>query len=423
MKINGNPELFRVADLGNLAASDGPAIPDPGRPSPLTTSAVSTPVRLTGSTARRLPSKTEHVVWDDELPGFGLRIRPTGHKTWIVQHRRRGKLVKVTLGPVGQLAASDARAKARGLLVDVALDGLPRRGRARSAAPTFADYVEPFWQDYSRHWKPATQRRNRHAIDNDLLPVFGANTLDAIRRADIQRWRDDMSARQGVFNRALPVLAIMLAYAEQLGHRPRGSNPCRGTPRYKRTLPERYLSPVEYRRLGAVLSEAEPRYATAVAILRLLMLTGARVSEIATLRWDYVQPPRLQLPDSKTGPKTVYLNSSAAAVLAGISQVDGISWVFPDRTGDRPYPLQTLDKQWRTLRRRAALPDVRMHDLRHSYASAAIGANVSLTIIGGLLGHALPETTARYAHLSDAPIADAAQRVCSTLAGYLEAGR
>ena len=368
-------------------------------------------------TARRQSTGTDHVVWDDELAGFGLRFRINGHKSWIIQHRRRGKLIKTTLGVWPDMHATEARSAARALLVERATEGLPRRKRQAGTAPTFAEYVETFWRDYARHWKPTTQRRNRRAIVSDLTPVFGDTTVDAISRTDVLRWRDGMGERQGVFNRTLPVLAVMLGYAEQLGLRPLGSNPCKGTPRYQRRLPERYLSSAEYRRLGAVLADAAGEWPASVAIIRLLMLTGARVSEIATLRWDYVQPPRLKLPDSKTGPKTVSLNRPAMSVLAAIEPAEGSAFVFPGRTPEQPFA--GLAAQWTVLRRRAAVPDVRLHDLRHSFASVAINANISLTLIGGLLGHALPETTMRYAHLADQSVADAARRVCATVAAHL----
>ncbi len=147
------------------------------------------------------------------------------------------------------------------------------------------------------------------------------------------------------------------------------------------------------------------------------MFTGARSGEIAGLKWAYVQPPRLVLPDSKTGPKTVYLNSPAMAVIDALPRGELDAFVFPDRNGlHRPV---RLDNSWARIRRRAALPDVRVHDLRHSFASVAIADNVSLHNIGKLLGHALPETTARYAHLADDVIADAADRVCGGLAAAL----
>jgi integrase len=180
---------------------------------------------------------------------------------------------------------------------------------------------------------------------------------------------------------------------------------------------ERYLSPVEYRRLSVVLLDYDREAPDVAAVIRLLLFTGARLSEILTLHWDFVQPPHLHLPDSKTGPKIVYLNRQAAAVLAGIVPVEGCPWVFPNRKRDGP--LRTIMPQWQRLRRAAAIPDVRIHDLRHSFASTAINGGVSLILIGRLLGHALPETTARYAHLEDRTVSEAAARVSGSLARAL----
>jgi integrase len=207
----------------------------------------------------------------------------------------------VVLGTVADLSAGDARRKARAILADVAVDGLPKPV-VQTADPTFDDYAEHFWSDYARHWKPRTQTTNRRMIDHELKPVFGERTLAQIRKADVLRWRDDLSARPSMLNRALPVLSVMMRYAEQLGHRPRGSNPCRGTPRYRSTPKERFLSPAEYRRLGAVLASAEPDAPDAVAVIRLLLLTGARVSEILELQWDRVHPPRLTCQTARKRP-------------------------------------------------------------------------------------------------------------------------
>ncbi len=184
-------------------------------------------------------------------------------------------------------------------------------------------------------------------------------------------------------------------------------------PRYKRQSVERYLTPAEYRRIGAALREAEADRPAEVAIARLLLFTGARVGEIKNLRWEWVKPPRLVLPDSKTGPKVIWLNTQAQDVLAGIERRDDSALVFPNRTGKCPL---NFDTWWYNFRRRCALPDVRIHDLRHSFASTAIMDNVPLSTIGKLLGHKLVETTAKYAHLSDDVIGEAAERVSGSLA-------
>ena len=377
-----------------------------------------TTVRLNGHVARRNCPKEPCVLWDSLLPGFGLRMRPTGYKCWIVSFRERGIKRMVTLGRVGKIDANEARSMARKRLVANRLDGLPKPPAAtsRTGPPLFRDYVDAFWADYARHWKPSTQTRNRWVIRKELVPSFGDLSLDAFTRADIVRWRDGLNQKPGTFNRALPVLAVMLAYAEQLGHRQRGSNPCKGMPRFKTKVHERYLTPTEYRRLSRTLDAAEAERPEVVAALRLLIYTGARQGEIASLRWEYVHRPRLALPESKTGPKTIYLNAPAVAVLDSLSaRLTGYVFASPNA----PDKLPKIDKDWREFRQLAALPDVRLHDLRHSFASVAIMDGISLSLIGKLLGHALPETTARYAHLADEAVVDAAERVCTSLVSAL----
>lgn len=376
------------------------------------------PVRLTDHTARRSCGKHSETIWDSELPGFGLRFRPPNGKSWVVFYRERGVQRTISLGPVSKVSAEEARWKARERLAANELDGLPTRAKARlPKSVIFADYIDEFLSDYERHWKPLTVYRNRQAIYSELMPIFGDMPLASIARCDVMRWRDAMASRSGVFNRTLPVLAVMLNYAEQLGYRRRGSNPCRGTPRFKRKLPERYLSPAEYRRLFAVLRDAEIEFPKAVAIIRLLIFTGARRSEIAALRWEYIKPPRLFLPDSKTGPKVIFLNRQAQAVIDALPTRSQSGLLFGCvRKTHVPF---NVDPIWRILRKRAALPDVRMHDLRHSFASVAIRDDISLTVIGKLLGHSLPETTARYAHLADDAVMDAASRICSSIASAM----
>ncbi|WP_374943008.1 tyrosine-type recombinase/integrase [Sphingomonas sp.] len=370
---------------------------------------------LDGNFARRKHpvQASEYCIWDTELPGFGLRIHPTGRYHWFVRLRHRGKHRRITLGRSDELDAALARTQARRLLAEVALDGLPQRTVAKST-PELADYVETYWADIARYWKPSTAARNRNAWRLDLAAVFGSIRVADIVPADIIRWRDDCAgADEARFNRALPVLASLLKYAEQLHLRRKGSNPCRGTPRYKRQPCERYLSPLEYRRLGVALRDAEAASPAEVTIIRLLLYTGARVSEVRDLRWEWVRPPHLALPDSKTGAKIIWLNSQALAILDAVPRRDGCPFVFPNRSGAAPVKL---DNWWNAFRRTCSMPDVRIHDLRHSFASTAIMDNVPLATIGKLLGHLLPETTAKYAHLSDDVIADAAQRISGSLA-------
>lgn len=325
----------------------------------------------------------------------------------------------VTLGSAGvaagALSAPAARAEARRLLVKATLADLPT-ALEQKKVPLFADYAEEFWLDYSPHWKASTRRTSRSRIDKQLVPRFGDLPIDIIERADINRWRDSMADRGGSFNRSIPIMSVMMQYAEKLGYRANGSNPCRGVSRFKRELPERYLSADEYRRLGRALAAHEGANPSVVPALLMLIYTGARVSEITTLRWRSVQVPRLALPDSKTGPKTIYLNPPAMAVLDGLERRGDDQLVFAAMYREKPIDL---GQHWAKIRRKAALPDVRLHDLRHSFASVAIAQGIPLATIGKLLGHALPETTARYAHLADEVISECADRICSSLASAM----
>lgn len=373
---------------------------------------------LDGNFARRqLPLRTlEYCIWDTELKGFGLRIRPSGKYIWFVRLRHRDKHRRITLGSTKDLDAVLARSQARRLLAEVALDGLPERVVVK-ATPTMDDFVETYWPDLERGWKASTVARNMNAWRLELAATFGGCRVADITRADVVRWRDGCAGeKEAKFNRAVPVLAGLLKYAEALHLRRKGSNPCNGIARYKRPAKERYLTPLEYRRMGKELAEDEAAFPGEVAIIRLLLFTGARVSEIRDLQWEWVKPPRLVLPDGKTGPKIIWLNSQALAILEAVPRRDGCPFVFPNRRSDKPLYLTSW---WPQFRRRCALPDVRIHDLRHSFASAAIMDNVPLATIGKLLGHLLPETTAKYAHLADEVIADAAQRVSGSLAGAI----
>lgn len=377
---------------------------------------------LDGNLARRKwqGSGREYNILDTELPGFGLRVRSTGRAFWFVRLRRRGKERRVTIGPASKISAKAARSEARALLAQAALEGLPQRKTAQTS-PLLSQFVAHHWRHIVRGWRSSTALRNEHAWQSMIAPQFGTMPIAEITASDVVRWRDGCAGGSECrFNRTVPVLASLLKYAEALKLRPKGSNPCRGIPRYKRPLKERYLTPKEYRRLGHELTLAEAEFPAQVAVIRLLLFTGARVGEIRDLQWPWVKPPRLLLPDSKTGPKAIYLNSQALAVLEAVPKVNGCPLVFPDRTFTKPVNIQHW---WSRFRPLCGLPDVRIHDLRHSFASVAIGQNIPLATISTLLGHALPETTGRYAHLADEHIADAAQRVSGSLAKAIGVGR
>ena len=214
----------------------------------------------------------------------------------------------------------------------------------------------------------------------------------------------------------------MFNLAEMWGLRPDGSNPRKHIKKYPEEKRERFLSPAELKRVGEVLREMEQEgieLSASIAAARLLMLTGCRLGEIMNLKWEYVDisGKALRLPDSKTGAKVVHLGQPAVEVLAKIERVDGNPWVI---VGTLPGSrLSDLQPFWQRVRARAGLKDVRIHDLRHTFASTAVASGQGLPMIGKLLGHTQVQTTARYAHLAADPIKDAADQVASNIAGSL----
>jgi integrase len=224
-----------------------------------------------------------------------------------------------------------------------------------------------------------------------------------VLRADVVQFHHELRERPYQANRALGVFSKMMNLAEEWGLRADGSNPCRHLKKYREEKRRRYLTKDELRRLGAALADAERNKTEspfAVAAIGLLILTGARLTEIVTLRWEYVDLPNsvLRLPDSKTGAKEIYLNAAAIKLLRGMPRMAGNPHVIAGKRDG--VHLINLQKPWRRLRAAANLDDVRIHDLRHSFASAG----KSLPVIGKLLGHSQPATTARYAHLAADPI-------------------
>ena len=303
----------------------------------------------------------------------------------------------IILGEAGTTSAAKARRRAVAELDKAKTD--------RINGPLFRDYAEDFMRRQARRWKPSTQERNRHFLDRYLLPFFADMRVGDIARSDVRRWFDAMSPTPANANRTLPVLSVMMTQAELWSLRPHGSNPCRNIRRYRVKPRERFLSLEELKRLGFVLDHAEDTQAAAA--IRLLLFTGARSSEITELKWAWIRGTRAVLPDSKTGPKSIQLPPPARAVLQSLPRTG--DFVFPNRRGEGP--MKDLGTRWAKLRRIAGLTDVRIHDLRHTYASHAVMSGLELYTVGRLLGHTDVATTERYAHLADAHVRKAAEKI------------
>ena len=359
------------------------------------------------------------VYWDGELTGFGVRVRKSGRKNYVVQTRVAGKLRWFTIGQHGPITLEQARAAALEILA-LAKKGIdPRDGDAKRAAePVMADLGKRFLEDYVPvHCKPSTAEEYRRSVTLFIDPAIGEMRISEVQRKDIAELHHGLRDKPYQANRTLGVLSKMFSLAEVWGWRPDGSNPCRHVKRYKERKRERFLSPEETERLGEVLREAEAEMPSAVAAIRLLLLTGCRLSEIQFLRWEYVKGDCIELPDAKTGGRIVPLGPEARAVLSALPRQDDNPWVIGGKLPGSH--LTDLQRPWRRIRERAGLEDVRIHDLRHSFASRALALGESLTMIGKLLGHTQVQTTARYAHLARDSIQTAAARITGSIGGNL----
>ncbi len=382
--------------------------------------------RISKLTKRRVdalkPNGANTVYWDGELTGFGVRVRKSGRKNYVVQTRIAGKLRWFTIGQHGPLTPDTARAEALEILA-MARKGVDPRVKTYglSSDPVMADLGRRFLEEYvSVHCKPKTGVDYGRSIRLFVDPAIGAMKVSEVARKDIAELHQGMRDKPYQANRTLAVLSKMFSLAEVWGWRADGSNPCRHVKRYKERARERFLSPEEIDRLGAVLHEAENEMPSAVAAFRLLLLTGCRLSEIQTLRWEHVREDCIELPDSKTGGRVVPLGPEARDLLASLPRDDDNPWVIAGRL--KGSHLTDLQHPWRRIRKRAGLEDVRIHDLRHSYASRALALGESLTMIGKLLGHTQAQTTARYAHLARDSVQNAAARITGSIGSNLTVG-
>lgn len=378
-------------------------------------------MRLTKGRVERIqPGERDVFAWESTLPGFGVRVLPSGRRCYVIQYKAKGRTRRLALGPHGVLTVEQARKRAAELLAAVRQGADPSAERhAERSAPTVAELLDRYFRDYaSAKKKPRSIASDRYMADRFLRPALGRLRVADVERADLQRLHSALRDTPVMGNRVLALANTLFNLAERWGLRAPGSNPCRWVERYRETPRDRYLTPAELGRLGEALAEREPLEPEgAIAALRLLVLTGCRVSEIRTLRWAEVDLAAacLRLGDSKTGARIVPLNAPALEVLAGRERRS--EYVFPDRRGRRPLP--TLQYVWQRVRERAELPDVRMHDLRHAFASVGACSGQSLVIIGALLGHRRVATTARYAHLSNDPVRSASEAIGQRIAAAL----
>jgi site-specific recombinase XerD len=389
----------------------------------------------------------EAVLWDQEVRGFGIRARIGGAKTYILQYRagtgRGAPLRKLTIGKHGSPWTPDmARTEAKRLLGLIAAGEDPAERRAvERKALTISELCDLYVAEGTTHKKPSTLKTDRGRIANHIKPLLGRKQVAKLTRADVERLLTDVKAgntaapkpkhgeRQpgsittggpGVAAQCIALMSTLLGFAVARGLRP--DNPALGIKKPPVRKMERFLSEAEIARLAIALDAEANRTGDPypAAAIKLLLLTGGRRGEIIGLQWAHVDFERhcLQLRDSKTGAKVIYLNPPALELLASLPRTSTNPYVFVGkRTGG---PLGGIDKVWFRVRAAAGLQQVRLHDLRHSFASMGVAGGLSLPIIGALLGHKHAATTGRYAHLSADPLRTANDMVGMRIAAAMK---
>ena len=406
------------------------------------------------------PTDKEYFVWDDQIKGFGIRIYPSGGKRYVAQTFRLGKTTRVQIGKHGTLPLEEAKKRARKIITDIDDGKNPNEDKENARrSPTVAQLAERFLNEYvPSHCKPRTQVEYTHALNRYILPAIGKTKVQKLTRDNVSDLHHAMRKTPYQANRTLGVLSKMLNQAEVWGYRPDRTNPSYHVKKYKEQKRERYLVPQELICLRKIFDEEEKFAPSATNAFRLLVFTGARLSEIQTLKWEYIQGDRILLPDSKTGAKVLHIGKAALGILGNIKRIEGNPYVI---TGKQDGAFLTdLQKPWRRIRKLTTvlywhdycdairplvekltdaygnrpswlecqkvaeqdnlqlptgLCDVRIHDLRHTFASGAVMMGESLPMIGKLLGHTQTQTTARYAHLADDPLRSAVQRIDAML--------
>ncbi|MBU2606174.1 MAG: integrase arm-type DNA-binding domain-containing protein [Alphaproteobacteria bacterium] len=356
------------------------------------------------------PGKKEYFLWDGELKGFGLRIYPTGRKVFVLQYRTGGRERRLKIGPFGALTVDEARELARQRRGDVARGKDPSAERnAERKTPNISALCSRFLEEHvAVRCKPSTQREYRLSCNRYIIPEIGSLRVTDVTRADLAALHQSLNRTPYQANRVLATLSKMFTLAELWGIREEGKNPARHIPKFKEKKRDRFLSADEIARLWTTLDNRVAAGSESIFVasaFKMLLLTGCRLSEIRLLRWEYIRGDVMILPDSKTGRRRIALSPAVLDILGQIPRRPDNPYVV---CGKNPGEANTdLQRPWRRIREEAKLNDVRIHDLRHTYASWCLAAGHSLFLTGRLLGHTQAETTNRYAHLADSTQRDA----------------
>lgn len=389
-------------------------------------------VKLTKVTVDALePREKAFTIRDKGLPGFNVRVYPSGKRSFFFRYRvgggRGAAIREPKIGDYGPMTVDQARGLAKDWAAEVRRGGDPSEARQMQRnAPTMSELFDRYLAAAQKRKKASSLRNDIRMIEKQLRPKFGRLKVQDVTRKQVRAYHEALAETPYEANRRLALLSKLFSFAaDELEWIASGDHPVKGIQKFKEVARRRYLSQTEMARLGQALAKAEAgdlgRSVTvhAVAMLRLLTLTGARHSEILKLRWSEVdlERGRLELEDSKTGRKTIQLPPAARKILSELPHLDGNPHVI---VGAKPGShLVNIKDSWAAIRRDASLDDVRIHDLRHTFASHGARSGMSLPVIGALLGHTSSQTTQRYAHLSDDPLRAAADSIGIDIAASL----
>lgn len=372
------------------------------------------------------PASGNHVEWDDEVTGFGVRITAAGAISFVLRYVIRGRERRYTIGRYPDLSASAARDDAIKLRGRVAHgeDPLAEREKAHSG-PTIADLCDRYLNEHVDHKnKPATAKEFRRLVGRQIKPALGRLRIDAISRADVAKLHNDMRTTPRQANQTLAVLSKMLQLAEAWDLRPDGTNPCRLIQRYKENKRERFLSDTELSRLGAALDAAEndgSELTSALSAIRLLALTGCRVSEVLGLRWRDIDTAQhvISIGDAKAGARSHPVGAQTLAYLEALPRKDGCEWLFPRPNGEAPLSIWMLEAAWGRIRTKAGLQDARLHDLRHTVGTYAGQTGANAFLVRDKLGHKTLAMTSRYVNRDADPLRALSDKVEARISAAL----
>lgn len=372
-------------------------------------------MRLTKTSIANLPLPIkDKIVWDDSLSGFGVRVSPKGTKSYLIQYRTGSKTRRHNIGRIDHVTLDEARKSAKSMLGEIA------RGRDPSLARTIIK-TSPKLKDFARVFiaehvevklKPSTQSDYKHVIERYLVPALGSYKVASISKKNVHDFHLGMKDTPYQANRCVAVLSKIFSFAEQHDVTSGRLNPCRHVEAYKEKRRTRYLDETELKRLWETLEHVENEgsvSAYAVNAYRLLILTGCRLSEVRTMKWAFLRGHHVELPDTKTGYRRIPLNDAALRVIRGVIRQEDNEYMFCGNVEGQP--IVNLQKSWRRIRAKAGLDDVRIHDLRHTFASQAVMKGMPLALVSCLLGHSKITTTMRYAHLADKELAEATNQI------------